>query len=78
MKRILTVADLMTILCDCVDSGTLEMDSEIAIYAEIPKELKDKPLYNRVRDHKVIYRECFEKGCFRDKKYLVLSPEEFK
>lgn len=72
MKRILTVADLMTILCDCVDSGTLDMDSEIAIYAEIPKELKGKPLYNRVRCHKVIYRE------YLDKKYLVLSPEEFK
>ena len=42
MKKILTVADLMTILCDCVDSWTLDMDSEIAIYAEIPKELKDK------------------------------------
>ena len=76
MKRILTVADLMTILCDCVDSGTLDMGSEIAIYAELPMELKmfkdNKPLFNRVRDYKVIYRECF------DKKYLVLSPEEIE
>ncbi len=71
MKRVLTVSDLITILCDCVDNGTLDMDSEIAIYAEIPKELKDKALYMRVRDHKAIYRECF------GKKYLVLSPEEF-
>lgn len=71
-NSILTVADLMTILCDSVDSGTLDMDSEIAIYAEIPKELKDKPLYNRVRGHKAIYRECF------NKKYLALSSEEIE
>ena len=31
MKRILTVADLMTILCDCVDSGTLDINSEVTI-----------------------------------------------
>lgn len=71
MKKILTVADLMTILCDCVDSGTLDMDSEIAIYSEIPKELKDKPLYNRVRGHKVIYRECFNKKIFSFKSRRV-------
>lgn len=71
-KSVITVSDLMTILCDCIDSGTLDMDSEICIYAEAPRELKGKPIYNRVRGHKAIYRECF------DKKYLVLSPEEFK
>lgn len=68
----MTIVDLMTILCDCVDSGTLSMDSEIVIYAEIPKELTDKPLYNRVRGYKVIYKECF------DKMYLVLSPKEIE
>ena len=34
MSRIITVADLMTILCDCVDSGTLEMDSPIVLHTE--------------------------------------------
>lgn len=72
MNNIITVTDLMTILCDCIDSGTLDMDSEICVYAEVPKELKDKSIYNRVRGHKAIYREGF------DKKYLVLSPEEFQ
>lgn len=71
-KSVLTVADLMAILCDCVDSGTLDMNSEIAIYGEISKELKDKTLYNCVIGHKVMYRECF------GNKYLVLIPEKFE
>lgn len=34
MKKILTVADLMTILCDCVDSGSLDIDSKVILQAE--------------------------------------------
>lgn len=34
MNKVMTVADLMTILCDCVDSGTLEIDSKIILQAE--------------------------------------------
>lgn len=32
--NVLTVEDLMIILCDCVDSGTLEMDSPIVLHTE--------------------------------------------
>lgn len=34
LKPVITVADLMTILCDCVDSGTLDMDSIVIIHSE--------------------------------------------
>ena len=30
----MTVADLMTILCDCVDSGTIDINSSVILYTE--------------------------------------------
>lgn len=55
-KSILTVTDLMTILCDCVDSGTLDMDSAILLYVEQLDYLDNKntiqaPAY----DHNIIH-----------------------
>ena len=34
MNKIMTIANLMTILCDCVDSGSLEMDSPVVLYTQ--------------------------------------------
>lgn len=50
MKRILTVADLMTILCDCVDSGTLDINSEVTIDDNI-LGVKQR---HKITGHKVI------------------------
>ena len=52
MNKIITVADLMTILCDCVDSGTLDIDSNVILYTEfldsytITKTCTMMPLYD--------------------------------
>lgn len=66
MKRILTVADLMTILCDCVDSGTLDINSEVTIDDNI-LGVKQR---HKITGHKVIYKKD---PC---EKYLVLIPEK--
>lgn len=53
MKSILTVADLMTILCDCVDSGTLEMDSPILLYTEWIDYFKTTTTMQPAYSHKI-------------------------
>ena len=67
INTVITVSDLMTILCDCVDSGTLDLNSEIAIDANNISGVNQQSY--KVKNHKVIYREDTSDN------YLVLIPE---
>lgn len=45
----------MTILCDCVDSGTLEMDSPIVLYTEWIDNFKTLATMQPVYSHDIIH-----------------------